>query len=262
MLRSVLGKSLWDQRRLLVAWATGVAAVTAIYASFYPSARQSAAQSVRNLPPAFRQAFNVTQMSSPAGYLEATVFNFIVPLLVLLFVAVVGARAIAVDEEAGTLDLLLAHPVSRAQVIGQRFGALVVSTAAVGAAVLIALLVVAGPGELDIPAANLAAMSLHLVLLGVCFGALALAIGAATGRRALVYGGTAAAGLLAYFGNTLAPQLEAVPWLQRLSPFAYYSGGHPLRQGLQLGDAGLLVAVAGVLVGLGAVAFTRRDVAV
>ena len=197
MLRSVLGKSLWDQRRLLVAWATGVAAVTAIYASFYPSARQSAAQSVRNLPPAFRQAFNVTQMSSPAGYLEATVFNFIVPLLVLLFVAVVGARAIAGDEEAGTLDLLLAHPVSRAQVIGQRFGALVVSTAAVGAAVLIALLVVAGPGELDIPAANLAAMSLHLVLLGVCFGALALAIGAATGRRALVYGGTAAAGLLA-----------------------------------------------------------------
>jgi beta-exotoxin I transport system permease protein len=39
---------------------------------------------------------------SPAGYLEATVFNFIVPLLRVLFVAVAGARAIAGDEEAGT----------------------------------------------------------------------------------------------------------------------------------------------------------------
>src|SRR5207248_3400802 len=83
MLRDVFTRTLWQQRRSLLLWAGGIAGVTAVYSSFYASARQQAAESVRSLPPAFRQAFGISQMASPAGYLEATVFNFIVPLLVL-----------------------------------------------------------------------------------------------------------------------------------------------------------------------------------
>ena len=63
MLRSVFTKTLWDQRRSLLAWALGIAAIAAIYSSFYPSARQRGAESVNSLPAAFRQAFGFSQIA-------------------------------------------------------------------------------------------------------------------------------------------------------------------------------------------------------
>jgi ABC-2 type transport system permease protein len=262
VLRSVFTKTLWDQRRSLVAWTLGIAAIAAVYSSFYPSARQRSAETVNSLPPAFRQAFGFGQIASPAGYLEATVFNFIVPLLVILFVTAAGARAIAGDEEAGTLDLLLAHPVSRTRLVLQRFAAMAVATLVVGAAVLLGLLAIAGPAELDISAGNLFAMALHLSLLGLCLGTLALAIGAATGRRAAALAGTAVIAVLSYFANTLAPQQQATAWLQKLSPFAYYAGGQPLRHGIQVGDAATLLVASIVILSAGVLVFSRRDVTV
>jgi len=262
VLRSVLTKTLWDQRRSLLAWAVGIAAVAVMYSSFYPSTRERSAETVASLPPALRQALAFGQITSPAGYLEATVFNFIVPLLLVLFVAATGARAIAGDEEAGILDLLLAHPVGRGGFMLQRFAALAVATAAVSGVVLLGMLAVAGPAELDIPAGNLAAMALHLALLGLCFGTVALAIGAATGHRAAALAGTAVVAVLSYFANTLAPQQPATEWLQRLSPFAYYAGGRPLERGVQLGDAAVLLATSAALVVVGVLTFARRDVSV
>lgn len=37
MLRSVFGKTLWDQRRSLLGWAIGISAVGVLYAVFYPT---------------------------------------------------------------------------------------------------------------------------------------------------------------------------------------------------------------------------------
>jgi ABC-2 type transport system permease protein len=69
-------------------------------------------------------------------------------------------------------------------------------------------------------------------------------------------------GVIGFFGNNLGPSIEGLEWLQRLSPFYYYSGGEPLRNGFQAIDTGVLLIVALVLVGLGGLRFDRRDVAV
>jgi ABC-2 type transport system permease protein len=262
VLRNVFTKTLWDQRRALLAWALGVAMATAVYASSYRTYRSQAAELTKSIPAVLRDVFGFADLASPAGYLQATVFGIIVPLLLILFAAATGARAIAGDEEAGTLDLVLAHPVSRGGLALQRFAALALATLALGAVVLLVLLALAGPAGLEIAAGNLAAMVLHLVLLGICFGALALALGGIVGRRGPVLAGTAAIAVLAYFANTLAPQVDTLAWLRRLSPFYYYSGGEPLRRGLQFGDAATLCAIAAVLVAVGTLVFDRRDVAV
>jgi len=263
MLHNIFDKTLWDQRWSLLAWALGIAAVAALYAAFYPSVRQSGiAASYQSLSPTLKRALGVTELTSPVGYLESSVFGLLVPLLVILFAATAGTRAIAGDEEAGTLDLLLAQPVSRVRVVLQRFAALAVATLAIGVVVLFALLAVAGPAGLTVAAGNLAAMALHLVALGVLFGALALALGAALGRRGPVYAATAAVAVLTYVANTLAPQVGGLAWAQKLSPFYYYAGGEPLRRGVQLGDVSVLLTMTAALVAIGAVAFDRRDVAV
>ena len=264
MLRSILTKTLWDQRRVLIGWAIGITAVGVGYAAFYPAINTPAyLDALESFPKGVLDALGFADITSAAGYLGSTTFGLLGPALIIVMASALGGSAIAGDEEAGRLDLTLAHPVSRWSVLSQRFGAIVIAMALVCAVLTMVLMAIAGPAELDsIGFANLAAGGVHLALLGVTFAALALGVGAATGRRSVVYAVVAVVGVVGFFGNNLAPAIAELGWLRDVSPFHYYSGGAPLRNGLQVADALVLAVASVVLVVAGGLRFDRRDVAV
>jgi ABC-2 type transport system permease protein len=264
MLRSVFSKTLWDQRRILVGWTIGITAVGVLYAAFYPViSNEEMRAALEAYPEGFLDAMGFTDMTSAAGYLGSTTFGLLGPALIIAMAAALGSSAIAGDEESGRLDLTLAHPVSRWAVLTQRFAALVIGMLTVCAVLSVALLAISGPAELDeVGPAKLAAGGLHLALLGTIFGALGIAVGAATGRRALVYAVVATVGVVGFFGNNLGPAVEGLAWLRDISPFRYYSGGSPLRNGVQIADSAVLALASIVLIVAGGLRFDRRDLAV
>jgi ABC-2 type transport system permease protein len=264
LLRNPFTKALWDARRSLPGWAVAVAAVGAMYAAFWPSMNTpQMADALAAYPRGVLEAFNYNDLTSPQGYLGGSVYGLLVPLLVAVFTIGWGARTIAGDEGAGTLDLVLAHPVDRARLALQRFAGLAVGMVVVAVALLLAMLTLRGPaGFSSIGVGAFVAMNLHLALFGVLFGALAFAVGAATGSRAAALGTGAAIAVLGYLGNSVLPQLEALAWTRKVSPFHWYAGGDPLVNGVQWGGVATLVLVSATLVALGTVAFTRRDIAV
>ena len=263
MLRNVFTKTLWDTRRSLLGWALAISAVAATYAAFWPTVNTPQMQhALGNYPQAVLEAFNYNDLTSPAGYLGSSLYGLLIPLLVAVFAIAYGTRAITSDEEAGTLELLLAHPVSRTRLALQRFAALTAALALVGTLLWLAMLAIAGPAQLQgITAAHFAAATVQLALFGACLGALAFAVGAATGRKALALGASAGAAVLAYLANGVFPQVEGLAWTRDLSPWHWYLGGEPLKNGLQSGDALLLLAVTAVLITAGTWRFNRRDVA-
>lgn len=261
MLRSVFGKTLWDARRSLLGWVLGVAGLSAMYGSFYRYYTDPRmAESIKNFPAGLMKAFGVEDLTTPEGYLQSTVYAVVVPLLIVIFSVAAGARAIAGDQETGALELLLAHPVSRPRVVLERFAAITASVTLLGVANWVVLLAISKPASLNIPVDRLAAMAVHLILLGLVFGALALAAGAVVGRRAVVLAVAGTIGVLSYFANTLAPQIKAIAWARWLSPFHYFSAGQPLRHGIVVEHAGVLLAIVAVLVVLAVIGFRRRDV--
>jgi ABC-2 type transport system permease protein len=264
MLRDVFTKTLWDTRRSLLGWAVAISAVGLMYAAFWPTVNTpDMQQALQNYPDGLLEAFNYDDLTSPAGYLGSSVYGLLVPLLVAVFAIAAGTRAVAGDEEAGTLDLLLAHPVSRTKVALRRYTALVAGLALVGVVLWLAMLAIAGPAELEgVTAGELAAATTQLVLLGACLGGLAFAVGATTGSKALAIAVSAGLTVLAYLANGVFPQVEGLAWTRDLSPWHWYLGGEPLKHGLQAGDALLLLAVTLVLVAAGTWRFNRRDVAV
>jgi ABC-2 type transport system permease protein len=264
VLRNVFTKTLWDGRRSLLGWTLAIAAVAAMYASFWPTVNTPQMQAaMANYPKALLEAFNYNDLASAAGYVGSSVYGLLIPLLVAVFAIAYGTRAVAGDEEAGTLDLLLAHPVSRTRTALQRFGALALTLVVIGAVLWSAMLAITGPARLDgITAGEFAAATLQLMLFGACLGALAFAIGAATGRRAPALGGTAGVAVLAYLANGVFPQLKGLAWTRDVSPWHWGVGGEPLKNGLQVGDSLLLLGTTVVLVALGTLAFNRRDIAV
>jgi ABC-2 type transport system permease protein len=264
LLHDPFTKSLYDNRRSLLGWTVAIVVVGAGYASFWPSVETpEMREALTNYPQGLLEAFNFSDMTSAAGYLGSAVYGLLVPVLVAVFVIAAGTRAVAGDEEAGTLDLLLAHPVSRQRLALQRFAALGVGLVVVSALLWLALVALTGPAGFDgVSAGDLAAISVHLVLFGLLFGALAYAVGAATGSRSAALGVASGVAVLGYLANSVIPQVDGLGWVRDLSPFAWLLGGSPLVNGIQWGHALTLAVGTALLVALGTFAFTRRDVAV
>lgn len=258
----VFGKWLWDARRSIAGWTAGIVFAGAGYAAFWPSLNNPELQGfIESYPEAILKALNYTDVTTAAGYLNATVYGLIVALLMLVYAVGAGTRTIAGDEEAGTLDLILAHPVSRASVALQRFAAFTASVVIILAGFLLVIVAISGPAQLtSVPLARLAAMHVHLAAFAILFGALTFAVGASTGRRALAMAVGAAVGVVSYAGNGIIPQVQGLEWVQDYSPFFWLNGSRPLDNGVHLGYLGLMLGLAAVLVALGVAAFQRRDV--
>lgn len=261
MSRSVFTKWLWDGRRGLLGWTVAIAVVGGAYASFWPLMNEPwLQQAMTSFPPALMEALGYTDISTAAGYLNATVYGLLTAILMLVYSVTAGARIIAGDEQAGTLELILAHPVSRTRVAVQRFAALVVSIGLLVTVYWLAMMIVSGPAHLGIGPGALAAMHVHVAAFGVLFAAISFSVGAATGRRDLALALGAGAGVLAYALRGLLPQVEALTWVKDYSAFTWLNGSKPLTNGVDPGPLGLMLGIAVVLVAIGTWVFTRRDV--
>lgn len=266
MLGSVLWKTVRDQRRSLVWWGLGLVATTAMYAAFYPSIVDNAAtltEYMESLPEAFREAFLGADADfvSPGGYLNTELFGFFGPLLLLVFAIGAGARATAGEEERGSLDLLLSTPVSRRRVIADKALAMTIGAVLLSAVLWIAIALLGPPFDLTPGLGNVGAAVTMQLLLALAFGMLALAVGARSGRRSLAIGVTSGLAGASYVLDVLAPSVDEIAWLQKLSPFYYYDHNVPVKNGIEIVDAGLLLAIAVVAFVVALIAFERRDLA-
>ena len=261
--RAVLVKTLRDQRRATLLWAVGFAVVAVVYMSYFTQiqADPSIVKSVQDLPGGLSTALDFTDLASAPGYLRATVFGLLGPLLMVMFAVMAGARSVAGEEESGLLDVYLSHPLTRRRLVLERFAAMTGQILLL-AAVLWAVVALLDQAQgLGVGVDRLLAASLALALLGLCFGSVALAVGGATGGRTAALATGAGVAVGTYLLNAVVSQLDAVRWLRLLSPFNYVQADDPLVHGFRPGLL-VLAAVPAVLLGLTLLAFDRRDLRV
>lgn len=264
MLSSVLAKTLRDLRRGFAWWSVGLVGMVALMVSVYPTVRDNPAldKLAKSYPDALKGILGFggeLDYSSAAGYLGVELFSLMVPLLLLVAAVGAGSNAIAGEEERGTLDLLLSAPISRRRVLLEKFGALLAEAAGLGVVLWVSLVIGARAVGMDIGAGRLGAATMLAVLLAVVFGAVALFVGSATGRRSRAIGLSAAAAVAAYLVNSLAPIVSGLGTIRKVSPFYYYTAGDPLRHGLEPLHALALALFALAAVAVAWVAIERRD---
>jgi ABC-2 type transport system permease protein len=265
LLRSVAGKTFHDQRRSLPWWLGGIAALVLSYASFWPSVRESGERFnrfVEQAPGWIRDLIGSPDFATPEGYVRSELFSITLPILLLVYGIGLGARAIAGEEERGSLELLLSAPVRRGRVVVERFAALAGGLLLLSATAWAAILLLGPPFELRLDPGRAAAACLLAWLLGLAFGSIALAVGAATGRRALAAGTSAAAALLSFLVHTFAPSVDRVRPFRWASPFHYYAAHDPLVGAFRPLDAAVLAGIAVVAFAVAVATFERRDVGI
>jgi ABC-2 type transport system permease protein len=173
--------------------------------------------------------------------------------------AVTQASRWASDEEEGRLELILATPQSRLQVILGRFAGLATATVLIGLVTLAATAAASAGAGLTLDAGNLAAASLAMIPLGLLVAALGYLF---SGWLRAAFDTGLLTFLLAiwFFISFLGPGFNWPDALQRLSPLYYY--GTPLLHGIATGGTIGILAVSLVALGIGAYRFTRKDIAV
>ena len=131
-----------------------------------------------------------------------------------------------------SLDLLLSTPLTRTQIVRDKAIALLVAMVGLAAFLFVVVVVIGRPFDLTVPVGNVAAACVMLLLLGLAFGSLALAVGCATGRKTWAYGVTGVVAVATYILNVLAPTVSALAWTRPASPFRWYLEPDPLTTGL------------------------------
>jgi ABC-2 type transport system permease protein len=254
-------KDLWDQRKGVMGWGLGIATYILAIAAIWPSFREmpGLAEFLANYPEVMRELFNLDALVTPTGFLNAELYSFVLPALFLVFSIGRGARLVAGEEEAGTLEILAAMPIGRLTLLVEKAGSLLASVALLGLVTFASSLIADLVFGLEIGPGYLAGAAAAMTLLGICHGMVALGAGAITGRRSwaiTVATGFAAAGYLLYAAAKLVKGLE--PW-RVLSPFHHTLEGGPVGAGLPAGYA--FIPLIGLVLVLAALPrFHRRDI--
>lgn len=263
MLRSVFGKTLWERRLGMMWWLVATFGFGALLVAFYPAIRDNADYTdfLESFPPELLSLFGIDPAvyQTGFGYLQAQLYSFMAPIILVAFAVGMGAAATAGEEEDGTMDMLLSNPVRRDRLVIEKLAAQAVLLVVLSIALMVVLLVGNVAVDLGLSWSGILGINLGLAVLGLCFGALAALIGSWRGRRSWAAGAAGGLAILAFFVNGLAPLVEGFEWLQKLMPFYWYLADDPLLNGFTAWQL-LLLAGAVALAAAAALVFGRRDI--
>lgn len=263
MLRNLTLKVLRDRRLALLGWGLGLAGLIALILMAYPvvASATGVGSYVEKLPPIFLVLLGETDILSPAGFINAELFNFLIPFVLISCAVGTGVEVLAGNIERRTLDLLLATPLSRTRFTVQSFLAIAGVVFTLGVFVFVGLLIGTSRAEIPVQPLHLAGATVSACLNATCFGTLALVFGSFLSRRGPTMALTAGCVTLTFFLNSVGSLFDFAEPFRRVSPFFYYRLGDPVRNGASLANLGGLTAISLLLLALATFQFRRRDLA-
>ena len=264
---TVIRYSLRKSRGAIIGWGIGLAALAIMMGSLFDMmAGSNEMMDMMNAyaatMPEFAEIFNMGEMNTPIGWLDVEYFSF-VPLIIGLFATGAGASLLARDEEGGTLDLILAHPVSRTALFWGRFLA--------NTLVIIILLLISWASlllpmtwseyfsiptfELLLPFTSLFGILLFFMTLSLLFSMLMPARRTASMLAGMLVGAS-------FFITMLSGVVDELERAADFSPLTYLETATAIEDGLNLTWFGIFIAIDLVLVLISWQLFQRRDVRV
>lgn len=261
MFKSVFGKTLYEKRWFIVSWMLGIAAMTMLTMVFYPYLKDAGFDQIVNDAPKSLQSLlgQAANYKTVAGYTAEQIFAMRLPAMIIILTIALFISIGVGDESRGTLETLLAQPVSRTKVYWQKFmaGALISALGCVAIFVAVCASFPLIDGSMSY--SKLAEASFACWLLGLAVGSLAYALGAITGKKGLSLGIASGVAFLSFMISSMAPAVSGLEQVQKASVFYYYNNPSVALYGLQLRNVLVLVGITVVLSLLGLAVFRRRD---
>lgn len=235
-------------------------AFTMMIVLLYPTFRDSFGQALQNVPdsikPILGEAADYQRIN---GFLELQVFMQMI-FLTFIYGIILFTGLIAGEENDGTLQTLMAQPVTRSRIYLEKLFAGAVMTWIVSLGMFFATWISAVMISEHIDVWRILQATFAQWLVSLVFALFGYALGASIGRRG---GAGAFAGIYAfvsYLVFTLEPTVKFLKIPSYFSPFKYFTNPRVLDNGLQLNNVVIVLLSCVVLTVFGLVVFNKRDV--
>jgi len=264
-MNGTLFRHLWRSQRtkLLV-----VCVAMLAWSTFLPVIYQSFGQQMQALVdsgviPKQLTNFGGADVFTLAGSVALGYIHPIAIILVSIFAIGFSASAVAGERQRGTLEVLLARPLSRWTVYITLLAAVLLFIGLVLAAASLGTVAgSAAAGILDqLPVGRLPLLWLNGMLLWGAFAAIALAASVSFDRLTPALGVTLAIVIVSYFLYVLGSLWPDAKGLEPYSLFTYLTSRDILTGIVDVKSFALLGAVAAVAIAIALVVFPRRDLA-
>ncbi|MFQ3293474.1 MAG: ABC-2 type transport system permease protein [Halobacteriales archaeon] len=243
---------------IAVALAIFAAMMTLLAPSFLDEVDMAAL--VEQFPRRMVEVLDLEVMATMEGFIALELYEYVWLLGLGVYLAYSAAGTIAGDVETDRLDALLAAPVSRTQILLEKFLALLTPILIVNVVVLVA--VYAGAAFVDKPIAVpdlVAVHGLSVPYLLFC-GAVGM-LASVLARRRLVAEGVAAGAIIGTFILQTLTTGTDVEWIGTIAPSQYYTPVEVLTiSEYDLAGAGILLAGTVVLLLVSIAWFREVDV--
>jgi ABC-2 type transport system permease protein len=238
----------------------GFALMAMLVVYIYPSYRGQLANF--EMPEAFQALLGESaDYSSPEGFVSGEIFSWL-PVLLVVFAIMQGTNLLGGEEASGTIDVLMAQPITRSRLLLQKMAAFVVGAAGIvvltGAAWFVSVPFV----DIDISYGKLLLATANMLPLAIMFGALSMWLSVALTGRQAASGIATAVAVAAFVLNYLATLVDVLKPIRWVSPFFYANTTNVLTSGADWAKVAVLLGLSIVFVVLALRAFERRDLGV
>ncbi|WP_082104655.1 ABC transporter permease subunit [Demequina soli] len=233
--------------------------LVAVFGMWAYSGIGDAATFFDQMPAFYTDLVGISGDAGTTGLMLSMMFNFVGPFVVAGIAISIGAAALAGEEADGTMNVLTTAPRSRTRLLASK------GLAGLTIAIAVNLLAWAGYalsivafGE-STASVNIGAATMHVTAVALVYGAVAFALGAATGSQRVASGAATGFLVVSFFGAGLLPLISGWEDWAKIFPWYYIKGAAPLANGTDWTQVGVLLAIAAALVLVGWAAYVRRD---
>lgn len=123
---AIFWRAIKDRRIILLVYSFSSVALLWMYIAFFPSFKDQSAsleQLIKSYPESFMKAFNfdIKSFTTIEGFLSTEQYSFVWPMIVIFMMIGFAGSALAGEIERGTIETLLAQPISRVKLFISRY---------------------------------------------------------------------------------------------------------------------------------------------
>ena len=253
-------------RGQILGWGLSLTALGMYLARFYDTISAQKEQYMKiidNFPKEMLVIFgstNAMQMFTPSGYLNLEYFSYM-SIIIGIFAILAGSGMMAGDEESGTMDLVLAYPVSRRSLFLGRALAFLLATICILGANWVGFLIGIPGTALNLSAVEIARPFISLFGVMMLFGALSVVLSMLLPSRRMAAMTCGIIMVASFFITALARLDSRLGQIATFSPLNYYQGGLAI-DGLKWGWVAGLLGFSLLFLLIAWWRFERRDIRV
>jgi ABC-2 type transport system permease protein len=248
--------------RAILGWGFGLILFGAVYISIFPGLFEQL-KSLKDL--AIYKLVGM-QLGSVEGYMASVVLVYI-PILLCIYCIIASTSTLAGEEDNGTLELIVAMPLSRWQILTAKALALsvvalfIMIIASIGNAFILTVIKINNP--INVTPFGLFTALMSSLPLALVFIMIGFFLGAILPNRRISATAMTIFFIASFFLENIAGMAKSLEPIRYFSLFNYYNTTETIfSDGAQLSDILILLEIAVVFFILALICFKRRNITV